>query len=78
MAEVLIMCSAATNRRRCSGGQLTDRNTVASDDETLASVQLTHDLAAVVRQLSLGDLACHGLHCSYQCYTPTIAARRAA
>ena len=45
---------AAANRP-----QLTDRRAIASHDERFASVELSHDLAAVVAQLSLTDLTRH-------------------
>jgi hypothetical protein len=39
--------------------QFADGNTVARDDESLAAIQRTHDVAAAIAELSLGDLACH-------------------
>src|SRR2546423_414243 len=40
-------------------GQLSHWNTVASDHEGLAFVELAHDLTALIAKLSLGDLAAH-------------------
>lgn len=40
-------------------GQLTDRDAVASHDEALPGVEGSHDLAAFVAKLTLGDLTCH-------------------
>ncbi len=37
--------------------QLTHRGAVASDDKRFPSVELAHDLTAVVAQLSLSDLS---------------------
>src|SRR5262249_5101649 len=39
--------------------QLTHWRPVAGDDEGLALVERSHDLAAVVPELALGDLPCH-------------------
>ena len=39
--------------------QLTHGRPVAGDDEGLALVECSHDLAAVVPELALGDLPCH-------------------
>jgi hypothetical protein len=41
--------------------QLTDRHTVACDDETLAPIERSHDLAAFVTELPLRDMPCHAL-----------------
>ena len=42
-----------------NGGQLADRDPVASHDEALSGIEGPHHLAAPVAQLPLGDLACH-------------------
>ena len=39
--------------------QLTHGRSVAGNDEGLALVERSHDLAAVVPELALGDLPCH-------------------
>jgi hypothetical protein len=39
--------------------QLADRDAVAGDDERLAAVERTHDLAAFVPKLALADLTRH-------------------
>jgi len=41
------------------GGELADRDAVASHDVGVATVEPTHDLATVVPQLTLGDLSSH-------------------
>ena len=40
-------------------GKLADRNPVPGDNEGFALVKLAHNLAAVIAQLTLGDLAGH-------------------
>src|SRR5262245_23098163 len=41
--------------------ELADRDAVSRDEEGLSPIETTHDLAAVVAKLSLGDLAGHAL-----------------
>ena len=40
-------------------GKLADRDSIPGHDERLASVKLAHNVAAVIAQLSLGDLFGH-------------------
>jgi len=40
--------------------QLPNRDAVSRDDERLAPIQASHDLTALVAELSLGDLSTHG------------------
>ena len=40
-------------------GKLADRNPVPGDNEGFALVKLAHNLAAVIAQLTLGDLSGH-------------------
>jgi hypothetical protein len=44
--------------------QLADRDAVTGDDEHLAAIERTHDLATLVPELSLADLARHITKCS--------------
>jgi hypothetical protein len=39
--------------------ELADRHTVASHDKGLTLIEFSHDLAALVPQLSLGDFPTH-------------------
>lgn len=49
-------------------GQLPDGNAMPGDDEGLTPVQSPHDLAAVVPELTLGDVSRHGDYRSTRCY----------
>jgi hypothetical protein len=60
-AKAATAASAPTNRRALIGCSSPDGNTVARDDEGLPAIERAHDLAAAVAQLSLGDLARHGI-----------------
>src|SRR5919106_2551293 len=48
--------------------QLANGYAVAGDDECLTFVELAHDLATLVSQFSLRDLARHRQDCSTSCY----------
>ena len=47
-------------------GQLSDGYAMAGDDKAFTPVQSPHDLAAVVPELPLGDVSCHGDRCKHQ------------
>ena len=40
-------------------GKLADRDPIPGHNEAFAPVELAHDLAAVIAELTLGDLSCH-------------------
>ena len=44
--------------------EVTNWHTISRDDERLAAIKLTHDLAALVAKLSLGYFAGHAAYCS--------------
>ena len=49
-------------------GQLPDGYTMPGDDESLTPVQSPHDFAAVVPELTLGNVSCHEDNRSTWCY----------
>jgi hypothetical protein len=50
------------------GSDLSDRHTVASQNERLTMVEPTHDVTAVIPQLPLADVLGHGYKRSTGCY----------
>src|SRR5207245_1220030 len=60
-----------TLSQRC---QFADRDAIAGDDERLAAVERSHDLAALVSKLPLRDLSRHRLIVAHVLHNPRRAA----